>query len=64
MLQACLRGGRVSRSTEAVRVEVVLRHALQSDTVELAGRVGRHLVEEDDLLGGLVADAPFTWVGA
>jgi hypothetical protein len=40
-----------------VRVQVVFGHALQADAVDLAGRVERHLVEEDDLLGCLVADA-------
>src|SRR3954454_21258763 len=41
---------------EAVRMEVVLGHPLQPGSVDLAGRVERHLVEEDDLLRGLVAD--------
>ena len=37
-------------------MEVVLGHPLESDAVDLPGRVERHLVEDDDLLGGLVAD--------
>ena len=37
-------------------MQVVFGHPLQADAVDLAGRVERHLVEEDDLLGGLVAD--------
>jgi len=40
-----------------VRVEVVLGHALQAFAVELAGGIDWYLVEEDDLLGRLVADA-------
>lgn len=39
-----------------MRVEVVLGHLLEADAVDLAGRVERHLLEEEDLLGGLVAD--------
>ncbi len=37
-------------------MEVVLGHSLQLDAVDLAGRVERHLVEEDDFLRRLVAD--------
>ena len=43
---------RLSR-LEAVRVQVVLRDPLESDPVDLAGRVERHLVHEDDLFGAL-----------
>lgn len=38
-------------------MQVVFGHPLEADAVDLAGRVERHLVEEDDLLGSLVADA-------
>jgi hypothetical protein len=41
---------------EPVRVQVVFGHPLQPDAVDLAGRVERHLLEEEDLLRGLVAD--------
>jgi hypothetical protein len=38
-------------------MEVILGHSLQLNAIDLAGRVERHLVEEDDLLRCLVADA-------
>ena len=52
----CRAGALERPSLEAVRVQVVLGHPLQADAVDLAGRVERHLVEEDDLLRRLVAD--------
>jgi hypothetical protein len=38
-------------------VEVVLGHPLEAYAVDLAGRVQRHVVEDDDLLRRPVADA-------
>jgi hypothetical protein len=40
-----------------MRMQVVFGHLLQTGTVDLAGRVERHLVEEEDLLRRLVANA-------
>ena len=44
-------------SAQAVRVEVVLRHSLEPGPIDLAGRIERHLVQEDNLVRRLVADA-------
>ena len=47
----------VALRAQTVRVEVVLGHPLEPDPIDLAGRIERHLVEEDNLLRCLVADA-------
>jgi len=38
-------------------MEVIFCQALEAHAVDLAGGVERHLVEDDDLFGRLVADA-------
>lgn len=41
---------------ETVWMELVLRHPLETHAVDLFGRIERHRVKEDDLLGRFVAD--------
>jgi hypothetical protein len=55
--EGCNVGCRVGVSSRQMAIDRRVGHLQQGCAVDLSDRVGRHLVEHDDLFGSLVADA-------